>query len=287
MWNLYNDGQELSKVEFYQLKLLVFNQLIFLLSNARLKEMKNTIENLSRSFEENISIPSELSKITAILQEDLASNTPVGSLNWQDVSYLWGIFADKEMIDNCIGGNKDVSTNDNKSIYTYWCMNMIRGQEEKQREALNNGCNELSLAEWGEYKRTNALKQIKSGDIIFLYNKGNTFLGVYKAKGRRIIYNDSRGLCEELVEDLHDENSVHIITDEAHVNQDIKSYDIYNSIKGGASVFANIIVETIAKDNKQRPASVPVPQHALRRLNKKQGEELMILYNLHDKKNNF
>ena len=212
------------------------------------------------------------------MRKDLLNDEKSDELESFVVAQLWAAFADKTEVEEDATEKDD---NTPKSGCTYWCMNMIRNQEQMQRDAiLKNNINELSLAEWGEYKRTNALKKVKAGDIIFLYNKSNTFLGVFEAKGRRIVYNDAKGLREEYIEDLNNPPESPEKTDKESINQDVEKYDIYKSLERGSTVFANIIVEPKKVEEIKCPESIPVPRYALRRLSKEHGEKLMRLYQL-------
>lgn len=280
MWRFYPDGQ-LSKEEFSQMRIQVFDQLIFLLSNASIRGLMKEIDSLSRTFENeenNYSISEILTKITTILRKDLLSDEKSGELESLVVAQLWAAFADKTEVEDDVIEKTGRAP---KSGCTYWCMNMIRNLETLQRDAiLKNNINELSLAEWGEYKRTNALKQIKAGDIIFLYNKSNKFFGAFEAKGRRIVYNDAQGYREEYVEDLSNPPEHPEKTDKEIINQDVAKYDIYKSLERGSTVFANIIVEPKKVKEIKCPEYISAPRYALRRLSKEHGEKLMSLYQL-------
>ena len=103
---------------------------------------------------------------------------------------------------------------------------------------------------------------------------------IFEAKGRRIVYNDAKGLREEYIEDLNNPPESPEKTDKESINQDVEKYDIYKSLERGSTVFANIIVEPKKVEEIKCPESIPVPRYALRRLSKEHGEKLMRLYQL-------
>lgn len=112
---------------------------------------------------------------------------------------------------------------------------------DTQLKKLKDGFNELSLIEYGEYWRTNLVKQVGENDIVLLYRRGGSgYIGAYKAIGWRVFY------FEEYREDvqLFGKNKLEI-KGEQYIS-DIKKYDIYESGEDGATTCANIIVEPIA-----------------------------------------
>ena len=112
---------------------------------------------------------------------------------------------------------------------------------DKQLQKLKDGFKELSLVEYGEYWRTNQVKQVCKNDVIMLFRRGGYgYVGAYRAVGWRVFY------FEEDREELQIfGEEPQIITDEKYLS-DIKEYDIYESKNDGATTCANIIVEPIA-----------------------------------------
>lgn len=112
---------------------------------------------------------------------------------------------------------------------------------DKQLAKLKEGFKELSLIEYGEYWRTNLVKQVGEKDYIFLFRRGhNGYIGEYKAIGWRVFYfEEEREEIQIFGKELQE------ITGEQYLS-DIKEYDIYESQKDGATTCANIIVEPIA-----------------------------------------
>lgn len=127
---------------------------------------------------------------------------------------------------------------------------------DKQLEKLKEGFTELSLVEYGEYWRTNLVKQVREGDIIMLFRRGGGgYIGAYKAIGRRVFIREDNVVTEEYLKFGEDRivkaeeywNGEGIIYEDKETVKHLKKFDIYDSILGdGATSCANIIVEPIA-----------------------------------------
>ena len=112
---------------------------------------------------------------------------------------------------------------------------------DKQLQKLKEGFKELSLVEYGEFWRTNLVKQVVENDIIMLFRRGGYgYVGAYRAVGWRVFYFE-----EEREEIQLFGKEIQSKTGEQYFS-DIKEYDIYESKKDGATTCANIIVEPIA-----------------------------------------
>jgi len=106
--------------------------------------------------------------------------------------------------------------------------------ESKEKEI------ELSLVEYGEYWRTNLLKQVGKDDVIMLFRRGgNGYVGAFKAIGRRIF--DFEKGEEEIL--YFEENKPRPVD---NFDADVEKYDIYKSKKDGATLCSNLIVKRIA-----------------------------------------
>ena len=106
--------------------------------------------------------------------------------------------------------------------------------ESKEKEI------ELSLVEYGEYWRTNLLKQVGEGDIIMLFRRGGKgYVGAFEAIGRRIF--DFEKGEEEIL--YFEENKPRLVD---NFDADVEKYDIYKSRDDGATLCSNLIVKRIA-----------------------------------------
>ena len=117
-----------------------------------------------------------------------------------------------------------------------------------------NNLYELSLVEYGQTWRTGLVKQVKPGDIVFLFRGNKRYLGVYKAIGWRALYysKDEQGrecVREEVSEGIQKkvvlEGDTALMWDNA-VNERLKQYDFYLSFGDGSTSCANVVVEELS-----------------------------------------
>ena len=141
---------------------------------------------------------------------------------------------------NIINSSQDYDNVDDSESMKEQSWHFIMWSDE-QLIRLKNGFKELSLIEYGEYWRTNLVKQVRKNDIVFLFRRGGYgYVGAYRAVGWRVFY------FEEDREELQIfGKETPIITPEKYLS-DIKEFDIYESKNDGATTCANIIVEPIA-----------------------------------------
>ena len=125
-----------------------------------------------------------------------------------------------------------------------WHFNML---SDVQLESLRQEKEqyELNLIEYGEYWRTNLVKQVGYGDIIMLFKRGaNGYWGAYKAIGTRIFNFDEK---KETITWLDNRENPTIIPEtDPQYQKDIEDFDIYKSRDDGATLCSSIIVKKIA-----------------------------------------
>ena len=114
-----------------------------------------------------------------------------------------------------------------------------------QNDALKEGNGFLSLIEYGEDWRTERLKQVKSGDVIFLFNRGGSgYVGLYRATETIVLRMDNDSIYKSL-----DGSEEKIISAE-----EASPYDIYYAIGDGATLVSDIKVEAImTRDHSWNP----------------------------------
>ena len=90
---------------------------------------------------------------------------------------------------NNVAEQNESTSDDSQRLENTWHFNAWGDQQFKQfKEPFDKSKEiELSLVEYGEYWRTNLLKQVGKGDIIMLFRRGGYgYVGAFKAIGRRI-----------------------------------------------------------------------------------------------------
>jgi hypothetical protein len=148
---------------------------------------------------------------------------------------------------NNLEKNKENGSNEEHNYLEQqtWHFNAWDGTQFKQLEELGEAKEyELSLVEYGEYWRTNLVKQVSEGDIIMLFRRGGYgYVGAFKAIGRRV-FDFEKG--EEEIQYFDDRGRKTVKKDDELFKKDVEKYDIYGSMKDGATLCSNLIVECIA-----------------------------------------
>lgn len=256
MWKTLEDDV-ITDEEIRGIRLDIFNKLIFYFDDIdKLVGLVNEIKSSDDS-EDNAKRTSEtiqcFSAITELLRKDV-DDRKAGKTEL--ISKLWNNFAlqprdfdddkkDKTINDEILTAPSPITQQDfqtpkepERLKQQAWHFIMW---SDKQLEKLKEGFKELSLVEYGEYWRTNLVKQVGGNDVIMLFRRGGYgYVGVYQAVGRRIFcFEENREEIQIFGKELQ------VITGEQYLS-DIKEYDIYESQKDGATTCANIIVEPIA-----------------------------------------
>lgn len=306
MWKLYEDGK-IDEEELIKLRQEVFNKLIFLLKKEDVEKLTSHINVLRKyiageGLEYIVARP--LADITRLLRcdldiskeqvedkntrneqgvEDEIANKEQSSegkkkIKGDSIVNLWDAFSNRLEQEEEKPEEKpiDFPTNTSVSVQTdrqYWHMNMAN--RTIQTEALKNRKNELSLIEWDTNKRTEILKRVRKGDLIFLYNGGNNFLGIFEAIGRRIFYYKGEQLLEEYT-DLQSSNPP--ITDIEQLNKDKEKYDIYGGIDDNADYCSNLIVKPLACMLVRKNDDIAAYRPTICTYWKAYGDDIMIKY---------
>jgi hypothetical protein len=211
------DSKELSK-KYEELKIMCFDKLVFFLKQDEVEQLTKVIEKIDIKKLSDNNIP-HLSEITNILQNSLENK-------YESASYLTNLYKafDKEPKEITEQTVSLISNNNDPSNITFWHFNMLG---EEQIEAFKRGHWWLSLIEYGEDWRTNSLRQVKSGDVVFLFRRGGYgYIGAFKATENKI-------LESETYKNVYSE-------------EDIEKYDMYKSLADGAALASNILVEPLS-----------------------------------------
>lgn len=275
MYEIYKDN-EISPEELRDLRTHLFS-VSFYAKPESLEEIHAKMNEISFI---DPKVPRLFAEITAILQNDLrdTENTELPQIN----ENLWKKF--QQSIDAMEPIENNDYDNDNnppiKSEKTTVQENKQEEEEEPQRlqkqawhfnawgdqqfklieENLAKSKEiELSLVEYGEYWRTNLLKQVGKGDIIMLFRRGGYgYVGAFEAIGRRV-FDFEKG--EEEILYFNEPEKPSIVTTKDNndaFEADAKKYDIYESKKDGATLCSNLIVKCIAyvSDGVRNPGGV-------------------------------
>ncbi|MDR2406837.1 MAG: hypothetical protein LBE13_01800, partial [Bacteroidales bacterium] len=141
------------------------------------------------------------------------------------------------------------------SNVTFWHFNALG---DAQITAFKEDNWVLSLIEYGEVWRTNSLKQVKTGDVIFLFKRGGTgYIGAFKAL-------DPPSNVIEAKKTYSSEEQ-----------KDIDKYDIYKGIEDGATLVSGILVTPIAY-NFKGVGYLTVRRRTIERMNDSEAVKYLI-----------
>lgn len=267
MWKTLED-EEVKLEELITLRSEIYNELIFYISDENKKELQQKINTFTEEKNKSNSNSGALvgaytdlySTITAILKADLEEmkftdkdDNEIQAL-WSSLTNLTNLHTEEYVAVNDEQDNfyqPELSEKPTTFNGQFWHFNVL-GNE--QLEALNNGINELSLIEYNDEKwRTNLVRQVKEGDIVFLFKRGGAgYIGVYRVLGYRIMNFKKDKYYEEVY------SNGNIETKKPIPDLDIEKYDFYKSKNDDADLCSNIIVEKLAYYDKgvQYPGGV-------------------------------
>lgn len=275
MWGVLDDDTIL-KEEINSLRADLLDNLIFYLDNSQLQVILEALEELYQGV--NGDKPSDSKKREYIkfativadnLKEAVSTSVPeTKKTDNEQILKLWIIFSnienqfpDKEEI----GETKDTSvvleqpkeehSEESTSSPSESVSKRLNAQAwhfcgygTEQLDYLELGGNELSLVEYGEYWRTDLVKQVKLNDIVFLFRGNKRYSGAYLAKGWRVFVYDEQRNVEEITSPgiekrVVKEGKVSIDS----VAAELAKYDIYQSyLDQNSTSCANIIVDELS-----------------------------------------
>lgn len=225
MWAMLDDGT-VTDEELKELRTICFRKLVFYLNSEQINKIYEQINKID--FENDDTAMKAVGEITHILQNSLNTDENVKS---SDLIKLFNSFDKKkfeekeepEQVVN-IAQNTVQQQQPTTNNVRYWHFNTL--YEKQQIEAFKNGNWVLALIEYGEDWRTNAIRQVKPNDVIFLFKRGGSgYIGAFRA-------------LEPTAKILEAGNE--------YTEAEIAKYDIYEGLDDGASLCSNILVEPIA-----------------------------------------
>ena len=223
-------------------------ELIFVVNTDKLEDLTEYLKTAKKDCETFDKASESYAKITKLLRDDLYAD----SIEDKEIKAIFDAChyePEKEQEEDKHvekRENIDELNMHNPQIQSIWekyqnedlqCWHFNAFDVEKQSEALNKGNMILSLIEYDEDWRTQRLKEVKAGDVVFLFNRGGAgYVGMYRAKGTVIISVNEEG-C--FLSDSQEGVEKKISEDEGRM------FDIYDAIEDGATSVASISVEPI------------------------------------------
>jgi hypothetical protein len=225
MWAMLDDGT-VTDEELKELRTICFRRLVFYLNSEQINKIYEQINKID--FENDDTAMKAVGEITHILQNSLNTDENVKS---SDLIKLFNSF-DKKKFEEKEEPEQVVSIAENTvqqqqpttNNVRYWHFNTL--YEQQQIQAFKNGNWVLALIEYGEEWRTNAIRQVKPNDVIFLFKRGGAgYIGAFRAL---------------------DPTAKILEADNEYTETEIAKFDIYEGLNDGASLCSNILVEPIA-----------------------------------------
>lgn len=275
MWGVLDDDTIL-KDEINSLRADLLDNLIFYLDNNQLKVILAALDDLYKGVNEDKPDDSkkrEYIKFATIVadnlkvavststQENKKTDTELILKLWTVFSNIENLFPDKEEIGDTkvtsvvLEQPKEEHSEDSTSSSSDRISKRLNAQAwhfcgygTEQLDYLESGGNELSLVEYGEYWRTDLVKQVKFNDIVFLFRGNKRYSGVYLARGWRVFVYDEQRNVEEITSPgiekrVVKEGKVSIDS----VAAELSKYDIYQSyLDPNSTSCANVVVDELS-----------------------------------------
>ena len=246
--------------DFEKVKDMCMQELIFVISENKIQELTEALKSIKDNFENEDKVKDSYSRITAILRADLKGETKKSVESGHDkILKVFNAINHNEDINNQTAEENTVLVESKyelkrPEIRQIWndyeaskiqCWHFNAYDVKIQNDALKEGNGFLSLIEYGEDWRTERLKQVKSGDVIFLFNRGGSgYVGLYRATETIVLRMDNDSIYKSL-----DGSEEKIISAE-----EASPYDIYYAIGDGATLVSDIKVEAImTRDHSWNP----------------------------------
>jgi hypothetical protein len=226
MWEMANndndDNDEKIEKRYQELRLMCFEKLAFFLKHDEIDKLTKTIEKIDKTGLIDRNLP-HFCKITSILQNSLEEDKNKDENESIALQNLYNAFNKADLKNEEDETVIQETAEQSKDPVRYWHFNTLG---DAQLKAFKNNNWILSLIEYGEKWRTNALSHVKPNDVVFLFKRGGSgYIGAFRAVGTKI-FNETSWKEDK----------------DANKSQ----FDIYNAFEDGASLVSSIIVEPIA-----------------------------------------
>ncbi len=262
MWDILSDDN-INAEEIKTLRSEMFNGLLFFLDNHQIEQIDSALKELISDKELNSDdCRKSFTKITEILRCDI-NNTAyeehkiaAASSLWSTCSTLYDAVVVVDRLANTATSAAVISDPQAESIE----VNSIVGRVTKrchhfaifkfdnwQKQLFENKVNALVLCEYnGETQRTNAIKRIKSNDLVFAYQTGGQgYVGAFLAKGWVVFEQNDNGVVKE-VKYEYDCNEQPRVVEGAEFQADLERFVATDILKENGGVrFSFLLVEPL------------------------------------------
>lgn len=263
-------------------------ELVLVLPYDRMEAMRKFLGRLVKEVDTEMSNDLK-GGITAILKADI-SEQKQGDIEERknDIARLANVFGgERRIAEEAESAEKNVDDTPqsnvasglkNTELQKIWeayikgerqCWHFAAWDNDIQNKALREQRkNVLSLMEYDEDWRTERLKQVKPGDVLFLFNRGGDgYVGMYEAKGNLIIHYSEDGKTMVYEDGCTEARKLN--------NTDIEQYDIYGVYAQDATFVSDVKVEKIQELDGDTYSPINVIRQTIARLSKGNVETLL------------
>jgi len=309
LWKTIEDD-DISNNEWREIREGCFSSLIFYLNDAQLKEINLAIQKIHKLRDDAESnkgknayeIKKQFSAITKCLINDIDPDRQLGQgkdilQGYEELFNSFNISNDDEADSESLKeeANSEMpnsQTQTNKYMYnpvyklddslwkvTFWHFTALDYSKQKQNLQY------LALIEYGEDWRTSAIRQVKEGDLIFLFSRGGSgYRGVFRAKN--VEGTNSPALVFKVDWDKYGDGKDEEYTRERNdAYEKAKAFDIYDGFKDGASICSAINVEQVYFNSHGIGNPIATRRSTIVRIN--QWKDRKALVDAFDKANNY
>lgn len=260
MWDILSDDN-INAEEIKILRSEMFNGLLFFLDNHQIEQINAALKEISDKELNSDDCRKSFTKITAILRCDI-NNTPyeelvAASSLWSTCSTIYDAVVDDDRLANTatsaalISDSQSESTEESSIVgrVSKRCHHFAMFKFDNwqwQKQLFENKVNALVLCEYnGETRRTNAIKRVKSNELVFAYQTGGQgYVGAFLAKGWVVFENDN-GVVKE-VKYEYDCNEQPRVVEGAEFQADLERFVAANiSDEKGGVRFSFLLVEPL------------------------------------------
>jgi len=280
LWTLNDMGNLNDKESFNKVREMCMKELIFVISDDKIERLRKALDEAKQNYDSQQAVEKSYAEITSILREDLGGS----AIKSVDVLCIFNAVRPNPQEDvpekhEVTGVNIEMPVaeqadatapmsepdakwqrEETKDLWNQYeadnikCYHFNAWDVDKQRKALESGNMILSLIEYGENWRTERLRQVRKGDVVFLFNRGGVgYVGLYRATGTVVLRMENKTSNEKAIASPEERLYIMMSEDGGEEKEitraEAAKYDIYHAIDDGATFVSAIKVEPVLLRN--------------------------------------
>jgi len=280
LWTLNDMGNLNDKESFNKVREMCMKELIFVISDDKIERLRKALDEAKQNYDSQQAVEKSYAEITSILREDLGGS----AIKSVDVLCIFNAVRPNPQEDvpekhEVTGVNIEMPVaeqadatapmsepdakwqrEETKDLWNQYeadnikCYHFNAWDVDKHRKALESGNMILSLIEYGENWRTERLRQVRKGDVVFLFNRGGVgYVGLYRATGTVVLRMENKTSNEKAIASPEERLYIMMSEDGGEEKEitraEAAKYDIYHAIDDGATFVSAIKVEPVLLRN--------------------------------------